>query len=182
MKRKVTISNTAVAYNGALVAIAAVFAYSILVMIYVIVRSSATIYSNMPTGERVSILFASSFSVAYSVAVFSLLMTVFSSVVGFIVAIALKNFLLYFNPLHNFIKALLLSGIIALATVTLIYFLLRTLLKDWMTYSYIETFLFWFLFPAILFAIICIISGIKLNKLFRTNIIGANYTSTKIMI
>ena len=88
----------AVAYSGALVAVAAVFAYSALVMVYVVSRSSASIYSIMPIGERTDILFASGISVAYSVAVFSVLMAVPFSIVGFASSIILKKALLYFNP------------------------------------------------------------------------------------
>ena len=169
MENKTTISNQTVAYNGMLVAVAAVFAYSILVMLYVIIRSSTTIYSIMPIGERGSILFASGFSVAYSVTIFSLSMAVFSLVIGFLVAIVLKKLLLYFNPVHDFRKALLVSCTIALVTTMIIYFLLRILLNDWMTYNYIETFLFWLLFPAIIFFVVCVIGGIKMNKFFLGN-------------
>ena len=165
MKNKLTISNLTVAYNGAMIGIAVVFAYSTVVMIYVIIRSSATIYSIMPPDERGRILFASGFAVAYSVAIFSISVAIFSSVIGFVVSIVLKNMLLYFNPSYNFTKALLVSCTIALSTVMLIYFLLHTLLKDWMTFTYMEPFLFWFLFPAILFSIVCVIGGLKLNVL-----------------
>lgn len=180
MKRKETISDIAVAYNGALLAIAAVFIYSILVMIYIIIRSSVTIYSSMPMEERNSILFASGFSVAYSVITFSLLMAIFSSVIGFVAAIVLKNTLLYFNPLCDFRKAFLISCMTALSITTFIYLLLKFFLKDWMTYTYIEPIFFWFIFPAILFSIVCIISGMQLNKLFRKCIIELNKKSTEI--
>ena len=159
-----------VAYNGAVAAIAAVFAYSLIVMMYVLIRSSATIYSIMETGERTTILLASGFSVAYSVAIFSLLMAAFSSVVGLVTAVILKKSLLYFNPRFNFRKAILISGLTASALLTVIYLLLYTLLEDWMTFNYIETLLFWFLFPAAVFFVACIIGGGKLNKILNTGL------------
>ena len=99
-KSKLNISNKTVAYNGAVVAVATVFAYSIIVMIYAIIRSSVTICSIMPKVERNTILLANGFSVAYSVAIFSLLMAVFSSAAGAVTGVILKKLLLYFNPLR----------------------------------------------------------------------------------
>ncbi len=167
---KPIISNKTVAYNGALAAIAAVFAYSLIVMIYVLIRSSATIYSIMEKGERTTILLASGFSAAYSVAVFSLLMAAFSSIIGLVTAVILKKSLLYFNPRFNFRKAILISGITASALLTVIYLLLYSLLEDWMTFNYIETLSFWFLFPAAVFFVVCIIGGGKLNKILNTGL------------
>lgn len=162
------ISDKTVAYNGALIAIAAVFAYSLIVMMYVLIRSSATIYSIMEDGERTTILLASGFSAAYSVAVFSLLMAAFSSIIGLVAAVILKKSLLYFNPRFNFRKAILISGITASGLLIVIYLLLYSLLGDWMTISYIETLLFWFLFPAAVFFVACIIGGGKLNRILNT--------------
>ena len=164
LKSKLNISNKTVAYNGAIVAVAAVFAYSIVVMIYAIIRSSTTIYSIMPKGERNNILITNGFSIAYSIAIFSLLMAVLSSVSGAVAAVILKKSLVYFNPQFNFRKAIIISSIAALAMLFIIYFLLYALLKERMTFNYAETFLFWFLFPAIIFFAACIIGGSKLNK------------------
>lgn len=94
-KSESNISNKAVAYSGAMAAIAATFAWSIIVMVYVIIRSSATIYSIMPTGERSTILLTNGFSIAYSVAVFSLIMAVVSSLAGALAAVILRKSLLY---------------------------------------------------------------------------------------
>ena len=164
LKNKINISNKVTALNGATVAVAGVFAYSVIVMIYAIVRSSATIYSIMPVGERNSILWANNISVAYSVAVFSILFALVSSISGAIAAVILKKLLLYFNPKFIFRKAVLISCITAFATLAVMYVLLYALLKDWVTSNYIETFSFWFLFPAIIYVSACIVGGIKLNN------------------
>ena len=160
-------SNKNVAYNGAIVAIAAVFAYSIIIMMYVLIRSSSTIYSIMPNGERSSILWSSGFSVAYSIAVFSLLMAAASSVIGVMAAVILKKLLLCFNSQFQFKKSILISFITALTLIIIIYLFLFALLKDWMTINYIEPFAFWFLFPAAIFLIVCIIGGSQLNKILK---------------
>lgn len=178
-KSKSNISNRAVAYKGAIVAIAATFAYSMIVMIYTIIRSSATICSIMPTGERNTILLANGFSVAYSVAVFSLLMAILSSLAGLVAAVILKKSLLYFNPRFNFRKAVLISCITSFALLILTYLLFYTLLKDWMTFNYAETFSFWFLFPAIIFFAACIIGGSKLNKILDTGVTELNTKAEK---
>ena len=167
---KSNISNKAVAYNGAIVAVAAVFAYSIIVMIYVIIRSSATIYSIMAIGERNTILLANGFSIVYSVAIFSLLMAVLSTMGGAIAAVILKKSLLYFNHQFNFKKAILISCITALAMLITIYILFYGLLKERMTSNYVETFSFWFLFPAFIFFGVCAIGGSKLNKALDTEV------------
>ena len=174
LNSKKNISNKTIAYNGATVAVAAVFAYSMIVMIYTIIRSSATICSIMPTGERNTILLANGFSVAYSVAVFSLLMAILSAITGAIAAIILKETLQYFNP--NFIqkKAIVISCITAFVTLIILYLLLHALLKDWMTFNYMETFSFWFLIPAIIYVGAYIITGIKLTKVLYTGIIYEN--------
>ncbi len=164
------ISNKNVAYNGAIVAIAAVFAYSIIIMVYILIRSSSTIYSIMPNGERSSILWASGVSVAYSIVIFSLFMGALSSVLGVMAAAFLKKLLLCFNRQFQYNKAISISFITALMLITIIYFLLFTLLKDWMTIKYIETFLFWFLFPAAIFLIVCIIGGSQLNKILKAQL------------
>ena len=165
---KTNISDKAVVYNGAIAAVAVVFAYSIVVMIYVIIHSSATILNIMPTGERSSILLANGFSIAYSVAVFSFLMAVLSSLAGAVAAVILKKFMPVLNHEFNFGKAVLVSCIIALVLLNFIYLLFYALLKDWMTFSYPETFLFWFLIPAIIFTAVCIIGGSKLNQVLHT--------------
>ena len=138
----INISNKKVAHSGAIVAIAAVFGYAFIVMTYVIMRSSSTIYSIVPQEEKTSIIWANGISVAYSIAVFSLLMAVLSAIVGAVTAIILKKILLYFNPEFNFSKAILISFVTALIGIIIGYFTLFALLKDWMTFNYIEPFLF----------------------------------------
>jgi hypothetical protein len=162
------ISNKKVAYNGAIVAIAAVFSYALVVMIYVVIRSSSTIYSIVPQEERTSVIMANGFSVAYSIAIFALLMAAFSAIIGAVSAILLKKILLYFNPEFNVKKAILISFITALIGVIIIYFLLFALLKDWMTLNYIETFSFWFLIPAAIYFTVCVILGSQLNRILNT--------------
>ena len=161
---RINISNKNVAYNGAIVAVAAVFGYALLVTIYVIMRSSSIIYSIVPQEEKTSIIWANGISVAYSIAVFSLLMAVFSAIIGAITAIILKKLLLYFNPEFNVKKAMLISFITALIGVSIGYFTLFALLKEWMTFNYIETFSFWFLLPAAIFLGVCIAGGSYLNR------------------
>ncbi len=163
------ISNKKVAYNGALVGIAAVFGYSLVVAVYVVIRSSSTIYSIVPQEEKTSIIMANGFSMVYSIAIFSLLMAVFSAIIGAVVALILKKLLLYFNPELNFKKAILISFITALIGVIIIYFMLFAVLKDWMTFNYIEPFLFWFLIPAAIFVGVCIVGGRQLNRVFINN-------------
>lgn len=156
--------NNKPAYNGAITAVAAVFGYSIIVLIYVIIRSSATIYSIMPPGQRNTILWVNGLSVAYSVAVFSLLMAGVSSVAGALAALVLNKALLYFNPRSNFNKSIYISGTVAISLLLIMYFILHALLKEYMTFHYTETFLFWFLFPAVIFLGVCIIGGCQLSK------------------
>ncbi len=168
------ISNKTVAYNGAIVAIAAVFAYAIIVMLYVIIRSSATIYSIMPKGERGTILLTNGFSIAYSVLIFSLLMAAISSLAGAVGGVILRGSLIYFNPRFIFRKAVIISCFTALSLLILLYILFYALLKDWMTFDYVETFSFWFLIPAIIFFSACIIGGSKLNKTLETLITEHN--------
>ncbi len=164
ISKEINVSNKAVAYKGAVVAVAAIFAYFLTVMTYAITRSSATIYITMPGGERNSIILANGFSLAYSIAIFSLLMATLSAMAGSVTAVILKKSLLYFNPHYNFRRAILASCITALVLLIIMYFLFYSLLKDRMTFSYAETFLFWFLFPAAIFLTVCIIGGSKLNK------------------
>lgn len=166
----INISNKSVAYYGAIVTVAAVFGYSLVVMMYVLIRSSFTIYNIMPSGERSNILLINGFSIAYSVAIFSVLMALLSSVVGAIVSIILKKSLVYFNPQFNYRKAVIVSATGALVILIIIYALLFTLLKAWMTLNYIETFSFWFLFPAVIFLIACIIGGRQLNRILLNNL------------
>ncbi len=163
-KNKPNISNKSVACKGATAAVAATFVYAVIVMIYVIIRTSATIYRIMPAGERSEILWLNGFSIAYSVAVFSMLMAMVSALIGAIGAIVLWNLLLYFNPKFNLQKTVLLSFAAALSLVTVIYILLRAMLKDWMTVQYHETFIFWFIIPAVICIAVGLIGGIILNK------------------
>jgi hypothetical protein len=160
------ISNKKVAYNGALVAVACVFAYSLGVMLYAIIRSSVSIYSIMPLSERNTILLTNGFSIAYSVVVFSLLMALASSLVGAVAGVLLKNMLWLFNPKLLFNHAIVVSSITALVLMAVLYFLLYALLKERITFQYSETFLFWYLYPAIIFFAAAILGGVKLNKHF----------------
>lgn len=165
MKNKI-ISNKRAAYNGALVAVAGVLAYSLIVMLYTIIRSSSIIISIMPAGERSAILWANGFSIAYSVAVFSLLMAIVSTAAGAVAGLILKKVSLRFNPQRHFSMAVLLSSIIALVLLGSFYLLLYLLLKERITFQYAETFLFWYAFPAAIFFLAFIISGVKLNNHF----------------
>jgi hypothetical protein len=161
------ISNKAAAYNGALIAVAGLFAYSLVVMLYAIIRSSVSIYSIMPSPERSTILWTNGFSIAYSVVIFSLLMAVVSSLAGAVAGVILKNVLLWLNPQLHFNKAIVISSITALVLLATLYLLLYRLLKERITLQYAETFLFWFLFPAVIFFIACIIGAIAMNKELR---------------
>ena len=160
----INISNKKVAFAGAKIAIAGVFGYAALVMLYAIIRSSITIYNIMPYGEASNILLLNGFSIAYSISIFSILMALLSSLSGAIAAVILKKALQHFNP--NFIKrkAIVIICITAFTILTIMYLLMYALLKNWMTFNYMETFAFWFLLPAIIFFIVCIVGGIKLNN------------------
>ena len=160
----INISNKKVAFAGAKIAIAGVFGYAALVMLYAIIRSSITIYNIMPYGEASNILLLNGFSIAYSISIFSILMALLSSLSGAIAAVILKKALQHFNP--NFIKrkAIVIICITAFTILTIMYLLMYALLKNWMTFNYMETFAFWFLLPAIIFFTFCIVGGIKLNN------------------
>ena len=162
------IPGKSIACNGALLSVAAVFAYSLAVLVYAIIRSSITIVAIFPKDERNLILLANGFSIAYAVIFFSLLTAAVSSICGFVAAIILKIALQYFNPLYIFRKAILISIIMGLVMIASAYTLFYALLKDRMTFIYPETFLFWFVFPAIIFFVICIIGGRKINDIFKT--------------
>jgi hypothetical protein len=179
--KKIYISNKSVAYNGAITGVAAVFIYSLVVMIYAIIRSSLTIYNIMPSGERSNILLANGFSIAYSVAILCLLMALLSSVVGAVTAVILKKSLLCFNPQFNFTKAVIVSSITALVWLIMMYLLLYALLKEWMTFDYVETFAFWFLFPAVIFFLVCVVGGSKLNEVLNKGMVSSN-TNTDVQI
>jgi hypothetical protein len=159
-----TISNKTAAYNGALLAVAGVFAYSLVVLLYVIIRSSANIYNIMPSSERSTILWTNGFSIAYAVAVFSLLMAVASSLSGAVSGMLLRKLLLWFNPELHFNKAILVSSITALVLLAALYLLFYVLLKERITLKYAETFLFWYVFPAVIFFTAMVLAGVKLNK------------------
>jgi hypothetical protein len=116
------------------------------------------------------------------VAVFSLLMAAVSSIAGSFAAVILKISLQYFNPGVSFKKAILISCITALAQVVLLYMLFYALLKDLMTLYYMETFIFWFLFPAVTFCTVYIIGGSKINTILRIEVKEVNNSTNKVMI
>lgn len=172
---KTIITNKRIARKGATIAVAAVFAYSLVVMAYTITRSSAAIWSIMQGRERNTILLASGFSIAYSVAFLSIVMAALSTPAGAVAAVILKKTLLYFNPRFNTKKAIIVSCITALALLLLLYLLFYVLMKERITFEYMETLVFWYLFPAVIFFGVSIIGGCKLNKAFRLG-----QTATKI--
>jgi hypothetical protein len=161
------ISNKKLAFCGAMFASATVLFYSIIVAIYVLIRSSSTIYNVILTGDKILTLVENGISVIYSIAIFSIIMAIISSIIGVAAAIILKKSLLYFNPHFNNKRAILITGLTSIVILSLIYLVLHFLLKALMTLSYVESFLFWYLFPAILFLIVSIVSGKKLNELFK---------------
>ena len=161
---KTPLSDKAIAFNGARIAIAGVFVYSFLIMIYTIARSSVTIGNIIQGKERDAILYANGVSIAYSVAVFSLLMALISLVSGVLTSLFLKHLLMYFNAAGNFKKALLITCITAVLVLMMIYLTLYWRLEKWMTFQYFETLLFWFLFPAIIFLTATLLGGIQLNR------------------
>ena len=118
----------------------------------------------MPPGENTGILFANGFAVAYSIAAFSIVMATISSVAGAVAAIVLKRSLLHFNPKFNSQKAAMISFTIAALFLAVMYILLKIFLKDRMSFQYPETFLFWFVFPAVICFVVSIITGHALNK------------------
>lgn len=164
LNNTINISNKKVAYAGSKIAIAGFFGYSALRMLYAIIRSSITIYHIMPSGQRTTILLQNGISITYTIAVFSILMAFLSSLSGAMAGVILKKALQYFNP--NFIKrnAIVISCITAFAILAIMYLLMYALLKNWITFNYIESFSFWFLMPAVLFFGVCVIGGSKLNK------------------
>lgn len=179
-KSKLNISNKTVAYRGGVVAAATVFAYSLITMIYAIIRSSVTIYGVMPILERNTIIIANGFSIAYSVAIFSLVMAALSSVAGSVAAVILKKSLQYFNRRFNLKRAMLISCMTALAMLIVTYTLFYALLEDWMTFDNAETFVFWFIFPAAIFIAVSMIAGGIINKTLETGIEAASIGINKI--
>ena len=159
---RVEVSYKNLARMGALIAIAIVLVYSLLIMIYTIVRSSLTIYRIMPGNERNSILIVSGISVAWSVAIFSMLMALISSVIGGLMALLLKKSFLHLNPLFSDKKAIWISALLALALLCTLCILSYSRLGEGFLYP--ETFLFWFLFPGVIYFTACIAGGRKINK------------------
>ncbi|WP_336518174.1 hypothetical protein [Pollutibacter soli] len=157
--KNTVISNKTAAYNGALIAVAGVFAYSFAVMLYTIIRTSVSICSIMPSPERSKILWASGFSVAYSVGVFSFLMAMVSSMAGAVAGVILRRVLLWLNPDVHLSKSILISSIVSLVLLLLLYLVLYILLKERITLQYAGTFLFWYVFPAVIFFIAVLIGG-----------------------
>ena len=170
LNKAINISDKKMAYAGAKLGVAGVFGYSLVVMLYVIVRSSVSICNSMPKGERSNILLQNGFSIAYSVAVFSILMAFISSVAGAIAGVILKKAFQYFNPCFIYRKALVISCVTAFATLSIWYLLLHTLLKNWMTFYNPETFTFWFLAPAVICSAVCITGGSKLNTMLKREV------------
>jgi hypothetical protein len=162
---KLHISDKKLAWHGAAAAVAAVFAYSLLVMVYVLVRSAASIWSIMPKGGRMEILWANGISVAYTVAVFSLIIAALSAIPGAVAAVILKKLLLYFNPRFNFKNAIVIGSVMAMVLLILLYLFLYFLLKKRMTFKYAATFLFWFFFPGVIFFFVAVTGGGKLNAI-----------------
>jgi hypothetical protein len=169
--KAINISNKNVAYGCAKLAVAAVFAYPLVVMLYAIIRSSVTICNSMPSGERNNILLQNGFSIAYSVAVFSILMAFISSIAGAIAGVILIKAFQYFNPYCIYRKAIVISCATAFAALSILYLLLHTLLKNWMTLNNPETFTFWFLVPAAFFLSVCITGGSKLNTMLKKELL-----------
>jgi hypothetical protein len=163
-KAKKQISNKQAAFNGALLTVGAVFLYSLIIMLYAIFRSSYIIFSSMPIGERSGILWANGISIAYSVSIFSIIICLFSSIAGALSGLILKKSLLAFNPTFKSRKAISISIVLSLSLLTAIYSILRLVLKDWMTFGYTESLLFWFVFPAVICLAVGIVGGIAMNK------------------
>lgn len=98
-----------------------------------------------------------------------LLMAVVSAMAGTIACVVMKKPLLYFNPQLISSIALRISCVTALVLLGVMYLILYALLNQWMTFYYTETFLFWFLFPALIF-LVSIIGGSKLNRILGEEI------------
>ena len=164
-----SLSNKRLAANGALLTTAAIFVYSLLVLLYVLIRSSFQIVQLMPPGERSGILFANAVSLTYAVAVFSVLMALLSSPAGAVAALVLKQLLFRFNPEFDRQKTIVFSGAIGVLLLLIVYVLLRFLLQSWMTVDYPETLLFWFGFPASICLAVCTTGGIVLNRYLKAH-------------
>jgi hypothetical protein len=89
-------------YYGAGIAVATVFFYSVMVMIYMIIRSSLTIYEILLSEERTMVLLENGISITYSIAVFSIIIAIISSIIGMIKAIILKKTFLYFTEVYTY--------------------------------------------------------------------------------
>ncbi len=179
MKKSGTdICNKKTACYGAWIAVAASFFYSLIVMIYVTIRSSATILQVMPAGERAGILWANGLAMVYSVAVCSLLMAIISSITGAIVAVVLQKSLLQFNQECSAKKAIVISCVLAVLLLTIFYFLLFSLLGERISFQYPETLYFWFVFPAIIYLVISIPFGKAMNKAIKKDLRRSKFYSS----
>lgn len=161
------LSDRQLAYRGALITVAAVFFYSLLVLVYVITRSTISLVKILP-GEPVNnLLIGTNFSILYSVAVVSILVAGFSSIGGATGALFLHRFLTYFNPSYKKKKAAWLSVIFSTLAIIVIYLVLYVLFREKMSSAYMPTFLFWYVIPASIFFSISVIAGIRLNEFLR---------------
>lgn len=174
----INISNKYVAFNGALLFVSVVLAYSLIIMIYVLIRTSLTIYDIMPNGERTSILWQNGISVIYAVSIFSILVTIISAIVGGFTSVILKKMLAYFNIQFKNKRTFFISFITAFLMIVIVYSILYLLLSDWMTFDNLEPFLFWFLIPSTIFLISTLIGGYNLNKILKIIIVSKNDNKT----
>jgi hypothetical protein len=165
MKNKtLKISAGKLALKGAVIAIACVFFYSQIVMLYVICRSSAFIFSAMGEEERSGILFANGFILAYSVAFISILVAMISSLFGAVAALILNKALSYFNPARGSIRAMFISLVVAILLIFTGFVLIGIFLIPRFEFQYPEAFLFWTVFPSTIYILVNLAGGMVLNK------------------
>jgi hypothetical protein len=136
--------------TGAVTGIAVTFVYAGVFALYAIVRSSATIAVSMPLDiSLIGTLVANAMSIAIASIATATLLSLFTACLGMLTAAVIKELVTLFNPHKSVQRSLFMALVASVAIVLFVDFGIQSLMQRSLNSLGLETYLFWFGFPAL---------------------------------
>lgn len=137
--------------TGATTGIVVTSVYAALFALYAILRTSATIAASIPFNMLLlGTLVANAMSIAIVSMAMATLLSVFTACLGMGTAATIRGLDALFNPSKSLQRTMLIGLAATLAIVLIVDFGAQTLLQRSLNSLGVETYLFWFGFPALL--------------------------------
>lgn len=155
------------AWDGAKTGVGLTVAYAVVYTLYAFVRLSLSIQGAMPSGDWWQTAAASGITFVVGAIFFTVIASVIAALLGALTMMAIRRLLLSFNQALSPRKAVVIGFLVGIVVWLSLTIILQVLTDSRFTPEFLDTYLFWFGFPGLVYVAASSIVGWRLNALWH---------------